>query len=126
MVRDRACSFFFFREQADYDFIQVSYFSVELVVGICMFAIVAWLLLFRLNEIIECWKSHRRIRYYFGLTLVGTAVNLSVGIIGLSTSSARSECRQEEHCTRTRKCYVDRLSILNNEGSFRCLVSNPG
>lgn len=83
VVRDRACSFFFFREQADYDFIQVSYFSVELVVGICMFAIVAWLLLFRLNEITECWKLHRRIRYYFGLTLVGTAVNLSVGIIGL-------------------------------------------
>ena len=47
-----------------------------------MFTIVAWLLLFRLPEIKECWGLHSRIRYYFGLTLVGTAVNLALGICG--------------------------------------------
>ena len=47
-----------------------------------MFIIVTWLLLFRLTEIKECWKIHARIRFYFGLTLVGTAVNLGIGICG--------------------------------------------
>ncbi|CAM9815907.1 unnamed protein product [Ectocarpus sp. 8 AP-2014] len=47
-----------------------------------MFGIVAWLLLFRMKEIKECWKVHTRIRYYFGLTLIGTAVNLVLGIVG--------------------------------------------
>ena len=48
-----------------------------------MFFIVAWLLLFRLKEIKECWKIHSRIRYYFLLTLSGIAVNLGIGICGL-------------------------------------------
>ncbi|CAN0277948.1 unnamed protein product [Ectocarpus sp. 6 AP-2014] len=30
----------------------------------------------------ECWRIHPRIRYYFGLTIIGTAVNLAVGISG--------------------------------------------
>lgn len=64
------------------DFITVSMFYVEFVVGICMFVIVTWLLLFRMKEVKECWKLHRRIRYYFCLTVLGTAVNLGLGICG--------------------------------------------
>jgi len=57
-------------------------FFIEFIVGICMFVIVSWLLLFRMKEVKECWKLHARIRYYFGLTLIGTAVNLALGICG--------------------------------------------
>ena len=64
------------------ELIQIFFFVVEFSVGICMFIIVTWLLLFRLTEIKECWKIHARIRFYFGLTLVGTAVNLGIGICG--------------------------------------------
>eukprot|EP00752_Nemacystus_decipiens_P005588 g5057.t1 len=64
------------------DWINVSGFYIELFVGTCMFFIVGWLLLFRKKEIRECWKIHIRIRYYFGLTIIGTAVNLGLGICG--------------------------------------------
>lgn len=47
-----------------------------------MLFIVTWLLLFRMEEIKKCWKLHARIRYYSGLTIVGTAVNLGLGICG--------------------------------------------
>ncbi|CAN0303805.1 unnamed protein product [Ectocarpus sp. 12 AP-2014] len=60
----------------------ISRFLFEFIVGICMIVIVAWLLLFRMKEIKECWKVHTRIRYYFGLTLIATAVNLVLGIFG--------------------------------------------
>lgn len=73
---------FFCDAQAEMNFIQISFFYVEFVAGICMFTIVAWLALFRMEEIKACWKLHTRIRYYFGLTLVGTAVNLGLGICG--------------------------------------------
>eukprot|EP00752_Nemacystus_decipiens_P002690 g2512.t1 len=71
------------REKRGNDIMQIFYFAVEFFVGICMLIIVTWLLLFRLNEIKECWKIHPRIRFYFGLTLVGTAVNLSIGVCGM-------------------------------------------
>ena len=58
-------------------------FIVELFVGICMFIIVVWLLRFRMKEIEICWRLHRHIRYYFGLTVIGTAVNLGLGICGM-------------------------------------------
>lgn len=48
-----------------------------------MSIIVAWLLLFRLREVKESWKTHARIRFYFLLTLVGIAVNLGLGICGM-------------------------------------------
>ncbi|CAB1101839.1 unnamed protein product [Ectocarpus sp. CCAP 1310/34] len=64
------------------DWLTVSRFFLEFLVGICMFVIVAWLLLFRMNEVKECWKVHARIRYYFGLTLIGTTVNLALGVCG--------------------------------------------
>lgn len=47
-----------------------------------MLVIVTWLLLFRMKEIKECYRIHVRIRYYFGLTLIATAVNLAVGVCG--------------------------------------------
>lgn len=68
--------------QPSSNWIAISIFYIELFVGVCMFVIVAWLLLFRLKEIKECWKIHIRIRYYFGLTVIGTAVNLGLGICG--------------------------------------------
>eukprot|EP00752_Nemacystus_decipiens_P002663 g2491.t1 len=67
----------------DNDFIQVSFFYVEFFVGVCMLIIVAWLLLFRLKEVKECWKIHPRVRFYFLLTLSGIFVNLGLGICGM-------------------------------------------
>ncbi|CAN0101611.1 unnamed protein product [Ectocarpus fasciculatus] len=61
----------------------VSIYIFELFVGICMLGIVSWLLMFRMEEIKDCWNVHTRIRYYFGLTLLGTAVNLGLGICGV-------------------------------------------
>ncbi|CBN78245.1 hypothetical protein Esi_0005_0057 [Ectocarpus siliculosus] len=66
-----------------YDLAILSIYVIELFVGICMFGIVSWLLTFRMKEIKECWEAHIRIRYYFGLTLFGTAVNLGLGICGV-------------------------------------------
>lgn len=57
-------------------------FYVEFIVGICMLVTVVYLLLFRMKEMKEAWKVHVRIRYYFGLTLLGTVVNLALGICG--------------------------------------------
>eukprot|EP00752_Nemacystus_decipiens_P002665 g2493.t1 len=67
----------------DDDFIQVSFFYVEFFVGICMFFIVAWLMLFWLEEVKECWKIHPRVRFYFLLTLSGIFINLGVGVCGM-------------------------------------------
>lgn len=68
--------------QSNDDWINISMFLLEFIVGASMFLIVAWLALFRTKEIRECWKIHARIRYYFGLTLIGTVVNLTLGIVG--------------------------------------------
>ncbi|CAM9367049.1 unnamed protein product, partial [Hapterophycus canaliculatus] len=64
------------------DWIIASSFFIEFFVGVSMLVIVTWLLLFRVKEIKECYKIHTRIRYYFGLTLIATAVNLAVGVCG--------------------------------------------
>ena len=71
------------RVQRENDYIQIAAFGVEFFVGICMFIVVTWLLVFRLTEIKECWNIHTRICFYFGLTLVGIAVNLGIGICGI-------------------------------------------
>ena len=68
--------------QKEFAIILAGHFYVEFFVGVCMFLIVAWLLIFRMTEVRECWKIHARIRFYFGLTLVGIAVNLGIGISG--------------------------------------------
>lgn len=68
--------------QREFDWIVISTFFLELAVGACMFLIVSWLLLFRLKEIKECWHLYTSIRFYFGLTLIGTAVNLALGLCG--------------------------------------------
>lgn len=60
----------------------VAGFFLEFFVGICVLMIVVWLLLFRMTEVKECWTIHARIRYYFGLTLIGIVVNLAVGVCG--------------------------------------------
>ncbi|CAM9211130.1 unnamed protein product, partial [Hapterophycus canaliculatus] len=69
-------------DEGEYTFINASLFHVEFIVGVCMLVMVVWLVLFRMKEIKECWKTHVRIRYYFGLTLLGTIVNLALGICG--------------------------------------------
>ena len=71
-----------FREQVRRDVLNVLIFIVEFIVGICMLSIVSWLVVFRMDEVKECWRRHRHIRYYFGLTVIGTFVNLSLGICG--------------------------------------------
>lgn len=68
--------------QVAHNWIVVSGFFIEFFVGICMLVIVVWLLIFRRTEIKESWKMHARIRYYFGLTLIATGVNLALGICG--------------------------------------------
>lgn len=73
---------------------------VEFVVGVCMLAIVAWLLMFRMKDIKECWKQHHLFRYYFGLTIIGTAANLGLGICG--TINANVEKTEYVRTTRTR------------------------
>ncbi|CAM9229600.1 unnamed protein product [Scytosiphon promiscuus] len=69
-------------DEGKYTFIYASLFHVEFIVGVCMFVMVVWLLLFRIKEIKECWTTYVRIRYYFGLTLLGMVVNLALGICG--------------------------------------------
>ncbi|CAB1110445.1 unnamed protein product [Ectocarpus sp. CCAP 1310/34] len=68
--------------QVGRDWIIVSGFYIEFFVGICMLVAVVWLVLFRRTEVKESWKMHARIRYYFGLTLIATGVNLALGICG--------------------------------------------
>lgn len=68
--------------QREQDWIIISQFFLEFAVGVCMVVIVALLLIFRLKEVIECWNIHRRIRFYFVLTIIGILVNLSLGICG--------------------------------------------
>ncbi|CAM9944371.1 unnamed protein product [Ectocarpus fasciculatus] len=70
-------------DPAKFDVIVMSIYISELFVGICMLGIVSWLLMFRMKEMNECWRIHARIRYYFGLTLLGTAVNLGLGVCGV-------------------------------------------
>ncbi|CAM9229449.1 unnamed protein product [Scytosiphon promiscuus] len=69
-------------DQGENTYMLASVFFLEFLVGILMFTIVAWQLLFRRQEIRECWTIHVRIRYYFGLTLLGTLANLALGICG--------------------------------------------
>ncbi|CAB1120866.1 unnamed protein product [Ectocarpus sp. CCAP 1310/34] len=69
-------------DPAHHQFVMISTFMVEFLVGICMFVIVSWLLLFRMTEIKECWMMHACLRYYFGLTLLGTVGNLTLGVCG--------------------------------------------
>lgn len=69
--------------QTKADWIDVSFFFVGFVAGVFMLAISAWLVLFCMKELRDCWKVHSRIRYYFILTLIGAVVNLAVGISGM-------------------------------------------
>lgn len=70
--------------QRTQNWIILSLFYVEFFAGACMFIMVAWLLLFWMEEVKKCWKVHTRIRYYFGLTVIGTANNLAIGICGIT------------------------------------------
>ncbi|CAN0347263.1 unnamed protein product [Ectocarpus fasciculatus] len=45
-----------------------------------MFAIVAWLLLFRMEEVMACWRIDTRMPYCCCLNHFGTAVDVGIGI----------------------------------------------
>lgn len=64
--------------------VAISVVIVELSVGVCMLLVVSWLLLFRIADFKQCWARHARIRYYFGLTLLATVVNITLGVCGFS------------------------------------------
>lgn len=68
--------------QAEDNWNFVSMFFVEFFVGVSMLVVVILLLAFRFKEIKECWEVHIRIRFYFGLTVIATVVNLALGICG--------------------------------------------
>lgn len=65
------------------DWIDISMFFVDAIVGMFMLVTVAWLVLFRMKELKDCWNVHLRIRYYFGLTIIGIVVNLALGVCGV-------------------------------------------
>lgn len=48
-----------------------------------MLVVVSLLLVFRWRELKECWKIHRRIRFYFGLTVIAIVVDLALGVGGV-------------------------------------------
>lgn len=56
---------------------------MELLVGVCMLVVVSLLLVFRWQELKECWNIHRRIRFYFGLTVIAIVVDLALGVGGV-------------------------------------------
>lgn len=64
-------------------FVAISVFIVELSVGVCMLIVVSWLVLLRTTEVKKCWAMHARVRYYFGLTLLATVVNITLGACGI-------------------------------------------
>lgn len=68
--------------QEERAWIEISFFLMEFGVGVCMLAILAWLVLFRVNELKECWRVNGRTRYYLGLTVLATANNLALGTCG--------------------------------------------
>ena len=68
--------------QGEARFVYASLWYVEFFIGVCMLFIVTWLVVYRMVEIKHCWKLHVGIRYYFGLTILATIVNLSLGICG--------------------------------------------
>eukprot|EP00903_Cladosiphon_okamuranus_P012698 g11873.t1 len=74
-----------------YEILTVLSYIVELFVGACMLLIVILLALFWVRETKKCWMLHRRSRYYFILTISGTAVNLGLGICGSIRTNARDQ-----------------------------------
>lgn len=69
--------------QSERDWIRTSEFLLEMIAGVVMLAIVCGILLLRRPELKQCWVIHRRIKYYFGLTVIATTVNLVLGINGI-------------------------------------------
>lgn len=65
------------------DWICVASSTLAMVAGVFMSIIVGTLFVFRLPELRACWKVHRRMKYYFGLTAIGIVVNLTMGIGGV-------------------------------------------
>lgn len=61
----------------------MSSFLVDFIAGVYEFAIVAWLLTFRMKEFKDSWKAHARIRHYFGLTLTAVVIYFTLGVTGL-------------------------------------------
>ncbi|CAM9423859.1 unnamed protein product [Ectocarpus sp. 8 AP-2014] len=69
------------KSERAFTFVAISGSIVEVSVGICMLLVVSWLLLFRTKEVKQCWATHARTRYYFGLTLLAIVINIALGAI---------------------------------------------
>lgn len=65
------------------DWITLSFVFMDFVVGVYMFAIVAWLVRYRMKELKDCWQGNTPIRYYFCLTLIGIVLDLALGVCGI-------------------------------------------
>lgn len=61
----------------------MSAFVFELFVAIVMLFIVGVLVVFRLPELKQCWKVHRRVKFYFCLTVIAIVVDLCIAIGGI-------------------------------------------
>lgn len=55
---------------------------MELATGFAMAVTVVLLLLFRMPELAQCWRLHRRVRFYFGLTIIAIVTSIAQGICG--------------------------------------------
>lgn len=65
------------------DWVWISVFFLELIAGVLMTAIVALLVIFRLPELKQVLSVHRRIKFYFGLTMIAIFVDLAIGVGGV-------------------------------------------
>lgn len=68
--------------QAELRWIVTGYYLLEFITGFVMSVIVGLLLAFRMPELVQCWRLHKRIRFYFVLTAVAIVVSIGQGICG--------------------------------------------
>lgn len=60
----------------------MGFFYMEFATGITMMVAVALLLAFRMPELRQSWRLHRRVRFYFGLTIIAIVTSVAQGICG--------------------------------------------
>lgn len=68
--------------QAELVWVASGYYFLELITGLSMSVIVGLLLVFRMPELVQCWRLHKRIRFYFMLTAVAVLASVGQGICG--------------------------------------------
>ena len=58
------------------------YYILEVITAVAMSVLVGLLLAFRMPELVQCWRLHKRIRYYFMLTVAAILAGIAQGICG--------------------------------------------